>query len=627
MSNLRRTGKSTIVWILMGLMVVGLGGFGITSFSGGSSGVGAVGDTKITADQYARALQSQMNALSQQTGRHISATEAQQIGLTQQVQAQLFTAASLAEQARLMGVSVGDQHVANVIASIPGFQGITGQFSRAAYDDFLRRERMSANELEETVRVDESRMLLQRAIAGGVVAPQAMVNQTTGWVLETRDISWRELVESDLPAAIAEPDEATLQAWHSANAARFTAPEIRRISYVWVTPAMLAPTVDLDEASLRQTYDAHLAEFQQPERRLVSRLVFPSEPEATAAKAQIDANEAPFEFFVLQRGLTLDAIDMGEVTQASLGAAGDAVFALQQPGVVGPVQTDLGPALFAVNAILDPVDVSFDQARDSLRAEAALDRAARVIRDRMLDLEDRLAGGDTLEQIAADTEMELGQIDWSETTPAAEGSIAGYQAFRDRAAAISVNDFPELLTLADGGLFALRLDEVVPPALIPFDDVRADVLADWRAGELHRQLLKLGADQQVAALAETTAPLNGAAPEADPAPEWTVETGLTRDSWMAALPAQALEQAFTLSEPGEVELVDAGDRVFLVRLDQTHAADLTGDDAQRIQSVVAGRLGQSLQADVFEFYARSIQRGTRIEVNQSAINAINAQVY
>lgn len=80
MSQLRTKGKSTIVWILMGLMVLGLGGFGITSFSGGTTEIGSVGDTKITADDYARALQSEMRAFSQQTGQQITMQQAQQMG-------------------------------------------------------------------------------------------------------------------------------------------------------------------------------------------------------------------------------------------------------------------------------------------------------------------------------------------------------------------------------------------------------------------------------------------------------------------------------------------------------------------------------------------------------------------
>lgn len=654
MANLRTKGKSTVVWILMGLMVLGLGGFGVTSFSGGTSAVGQVGETKVTADEYARALRGQMMDYMRQTGQPLSMAEAQAMGLPQAVQAQLFTGAALSEEARRIGVSVGDGRVAQTIGEAEAFRGPSGRFDRAAYGEVLRRERLSEAEFEANVRDDEARLLLQRAVAGGIVAPEPVVDQTTRWLLETRDFSWRELSEADLASPLAEPDEATLEAWHAANGARFTAPEIRRITYAWVTPEMLAPEVDLDEEALRAVYDQNIAEFQQPERRLVGRLIFASAAEVETARAAIDAGEQPFESFVLQRGLTLDDIDMGAVSQAQLGAAGEAVFALDQPGVVGPLQTDLGPALFSVNAILDPVDIPFEVAREDLRAEAALSRAARVIRERTADIEDQLAGGASLEDLAAGTEMELGQIDWRADLEAAEGSIAGYETFRERAAQVTPTDFPELVELVDGGVFALRLDEVVPPAVIPFAEVRDEVLADWRRAEVQRQLLELADAERLAAVASAvpgtadaaTAGVSAlvgnpapaeAAPEAEaeaapaeatvPAgPSWTAETDMTRDGWLQSLPQQVLGEVFELDEPGEVEVVEAEGRVLLVRLDAVRDADLGGEDAARIRDAISARIGQSLQADVFDYYARHLQRENRIEVNQSVINAVNTQV-
>lgn len=657
MKNLRTHGKSTIVWLLMGLLILGLGGFGVTSFSGGSTEIGAVGETRVTAEEYARALRNQMNAYARQTGQQLDMAQAQAIGLPQAVQAQLFTGAALEEQARRIGVSVGDDRVRQSIVEAEAFRGPNGNFDRTAYAEVLRRERLSEAEFERTIRGDEARLLMQRAVTGGVVPPEAMVRQTAGWLLETRDLAWRELTEDQLPAPVAEPDQATLEAWHAANADRFTAPETRRISYVWLTPEMLADEVDLDEAALRAVYEDNIAEYRQPDRRIVSRLVFPDQAAAEAAKASIDAGDQPFEAFVLQRGLSLEDVDLGEVTQADLGAAGEAVFALDQPGVVGPVQTDLGPALFSMNAILEPVEIGFEEARESLRAEAAVDRAARMIEDRSSDYEDLLAGGATLEQMAEETPMQLGQIDWSADTPAAERSIAGYQAFRDEAARVTESDFPQLFALDDGGVFALRLDEVVPPALRPFEEVRDEVAADWRRAEVRRQLLALAEEHEVqmtAAPLPTPAPAapgdvasrvatptstpdrtaeaeaedraDPAAPDADAAEaDWTTEAGLRRDGWIEGVPPELVQQAFAMQPSDEVEVVDAGDRVFLLRLDAVHGADLGDEEAVQVIEAVRSRLGDSLQSDVFDYYARAAQLQGGLELNQAAISAINAQ--
>lgn len=611
MKNLRTHGKSTVVWVLMGLMVLGLGGFGVTSFSGGSTAIGSVGGTTITADDYVRALQSQMSAVQQQTGQPVDMAQARGMGLPQAVQAQLIAAAALEEQARRIGVSVGDDRVRQTIAEAPAFQGMSGSFDRAAYADVLRREGLSEAEFEREVRMDEARLLIQRAVAGGVGAPDPAVTATAGWILERRDLSWRELTEAMLPAPVAEPDETTLRAWHRDNAGRFTAPEIRRISFAWITPEMLAPTVELDEAALRAAYDASIGDYQRPERRLVSRLVFPSAEDAVAARARLDAGTASFEALAQERGLQPEDAELGEVSEADLGAAGGAVFALNQPGVAGPVDTDLGPALFAVHAILEPVNIPFAQAREELRAEAAADRAARIIEDRSADIEDLLAGGATLEQVAEDTELEMGSIDWTAGMAPPEGSIAGYEAFRDRAAGVTEADFPELARLDDGGVFALRLDEIVPPTLRPFEDVRDAVAADWRRAEVYRQLLDLAEKQRT-----------------DPAPSagWITAPGVTRDGWIENAPEGTVARGFAMGQPGETVAFGDGSRVVLVRLDAETPADLASDDAQPVVAAVRDRIGGAMQADVFDYYARAVQAQAGITLDQSAIEALDAQM-
>lgn len=658
MKNLRTQGKSTVVWILMGLLILGLGGFGVTSFTGGSSEIGAVGDTKVTADEYARALRSQINAYARQMGQPISMAQAQAMGLPQAVQAQLLTAAALEEQARRLGVSVGDARVQQTILDADAFRGPNGSFDRVAYSEVLSREGLSEADFERTVRADEARLLIQKAVIGGIGAPDAMVEQTAKWLLETRDIAWHELTEDQLPAPVAEPDEETLKAWHQANADRFTAPEIRRLTYAWVTPEMLADEVELDEDALRAVYEANIDQYRQPERRMVSRLVFPSQEAAEEAKALIDAGEKPFEAFVIERGLTLEDVDLGELSRDELGEAGDAVFALTEPGVTGPVEIGLGPALFAMNAILEPVEIPFEEAREDLRAEAAADRAARMIEDRSTDIEDLLAGGATLEDLAEETELELGRIDWSAAEDVPQGSIAGYEAFRTEAAAVTETDFPQLLQLDDGGIFALRLDEIVAPTLIPFEEVRDRVARDWHDSEVSRQLLALAEERKVevtAAAAPTPEPMipaentsRVARPETPAAeqPEtragteggqqrnaaerpdaaWQSEAGLRRDGWIEVLPGDVVQAAFELEAPEEVEIVEAEDRIFLIRLDAIGDADLEGEEALRVLDAVRQRLGQSLQADLFDYYARAAQLQGGLQLNQAAINAINAQV-
>lgn len=649
---MRGKGKSTIVWLLMGMLVLGLGGFGVTNFSGGTSDVGSVGDVGISSQDYARGLRGEMQDFSARTGKQVTSAQAVAMGLDRIAMSRLLVAGALEDEANRVGVSVGDKAVGEQITSAPAFRGVNGRFDRARYADVLRNEGLRETEFEHQLRMDQARSIIQTAATAGVIAPAAMTDRALAWLLETRDIAWREFTPAQLATPIAAPDDAALQAWHQANADRFTAPETRKITYVWLTPEMLEKDVQVDDQALRDLYKTRIDEFQQPERRMVERLVFPTQDAAAAAKAQLDKGETSFEQLAAQRGLTLNDLDLGEVSQADLGAAGAAVFALDQPGIVGPANSDLGPALFSMNAILEPVNVTFEQARDDLRLEAAIDRARRQIEEQSSEYSDQIAGGASLEDLAKDTPMQLGQIDWTGADDAGPTSIAAYPEFREKADQITEKDFPELFTLDDGGVFAMRLDTVVPATLIPLDQVRDRVAEDWTRNETHRQLIAMAEKAKLAvetaaepALAPTPSTANavaqaagaqtpdapvaapgGAAADAQTAPADAdmVQTGLARGGYITGVPQGVVTQAFEIAKPGDAEVVDTENRVFLVTLDKINTADIETEEAGQLREGISNRMADSMRQDVFDYFVRALQTRSGIEVNQTAIDAVNA---
>jgi peptidyl-prolyl cis-trans isomerase D len=298
-----------------------------------------------------------------------------------------------------------------------------------------------------------------------------------------------------------------------------------------------------------------------------------------------------------------------------------------------------------MNAILEPVNTSFEQARDDLRVEAAVDRARRQIEDQAGAFADRLAGGATLEDMAKETPMKLGQIDWSASLEAEPQSIAAYPEFRQHAASVTEKDFPELFQFEDGGTFALRLDKIQPPALIPFAEVRDRVAADWLQNETRRQLLALAEERHVAteaaseaardpiptAATDPVAQAAGALEPKTPAPPAPVAeaahtaTALTRGGFINGVPQDLVTQAFQITEPGQTEVVDADNRVFLVTLDAIRPAKTDDDEARQVRDGIEARLTDSVRQDIFDYFTRALQTQAGVTVNQTAIDAVNAQ--
>ena len=333
---------------------------------------------------------------------------------------------------------------------------------------------------------------------------------------------------------------------------------------------------------------------------------------AEAAIARIESGDSSFEAEVTDRGLALPDVDMGDVTRGDLGDAADAVFAAEVDTVVGPFASDLGPAIYRVNGVLPAQETSFEEAQPILREQLVQDRARRVIDSLITDIDDLLAGGATLEELAQETEMVLGQIDW---TPQSDSEIAGYDNFRDLAGTVSAEDFPEVAELGDGGIFALRLNAVNPPSPQPLDEVRDQVAADWTRTETETRLLAQ-AEALAGELAEgkTFAGL-GLAP--------TTVTGQTRSGQLPNLPGNALEALFALDTPGTLTLPHQG-RAIIFRLDEITPPDFESEENQVILSALEQQVGASLAADMFEALARDIQSRVGISIDQQALNAVHA---
>ena len=611
----RKSKGNAAVWAVLALLILALGGFGIGGFGGSLSSVAQVGEREITVQDYADAIRAEQARLQQQTGQSFTLQQMRLFGLDGAIMERLLAGAALEVEAERVGVSAGDATVAARIRETPAFGGVDGSFDRQGYDMALERAGLDAARYEARVRDDIGREVLQAAIAGGVAVPAAYTDRIAAWIGETRDATLARVTVDDLDGGVAEPTDADLRALYDADPERFQRPELRAITYAWVTPEMLAAETAPDEAALRALYDARIDRYRRPARVLAERLAFADAAEAEAARAAIEADAATFESYVEARGLTLDDVDQGEIAAADVPApVADALFALDGPGIAGPVETPLGPALYRVNAVLDPTETPFEDVRDALAAQASLAAARARIDASREDVDDLLAGGATLEEVAGETDLTLGTIRW-DPSDAGTGAtdVGAYAEFRDAAAALQEGDFPELLGLSDGGLLALRLDEVVPPEVPPLDDIRAEVAAAWTAADTARRLA-----ERAEALAAT--------PRRDAAATPRLLTGLTRDAEIDGAPAVVIDRIFA-AQAGDVVAVPGDEAAaYVFRLDAVNAADLSQGQAAALRTAIETQTRQEIASDVFEGYGRAVLERAGFTVDAQAVQAVQAQL-
>ena len=606
--------SKTLVWILMALLILGLGGFGVTNLSGAVRTVGDVNGKEITINEYARALRDEMRSLEAQTGQTITFAQAQTFGLERAVLGQLVVRKGMEAEADRIGISIGDENLRRELLAIPAFQGLDGGFDRDAYSFAMDQAGINERAFEDGVRAQAALNLLQGAIVSGVSMPASYADTLINYVGEQRDFTWVRLGADNLTRPVPAPTEEDITTYYEAAQDKYMIPATRQITYVWLSPEMIIDSVEIDEDTLRALYDERDAEFNRPERRLVERLVFPDLASAETARAQLDAGQTSFEELVQGRGLDLSDVDMGDVAKDDLDEAGETVFAEPIGALAGPVDTELGAALFRINGVLPALSVSFEDARAELREELAAERARRLIDSQISDVDDLLAAGATLEELAAESDMQMGTLDWHE---GAEEDIAGYEAFRALAATVTADDFPQVETLEDGGIFALRLDGETAAHPAPLADVRDQVATDWRDAQIATRLEEL---------------VTRLKPRLEAGTDFTsfgfnaiVETGQDRSAFVPGTPAEFMPQVFQM-QPGELRVIPDTAGLVLVRLD---GVTMPSPDAPEVASVADGitqQLSAGISQDIFEAYAQSLQAMYSVTINQQALNAVHAQM-
>ena len=600
----------TAVWGLMGLLILGLGGFGAVNLNGSARTVGEVGDKSISVDNYARELQQQIRAIESQSGEQLSFQEAQAIGLDRAVLQRLVRLRALDNEADEMGLSIGDTNLRERVVEIPSFQGVDGNFDREGYRFALQQAGLNENEFEQSLREEAGRTLLQQAITGGVSMPEAYANTLVSYVGEQRSFTWAKLTQDDLDAPLPDATDAQLRAFYDDNADRFMLPASKTITYITMGPQDLLDEVELTDEELQAAYDDRADEYIQPERRLIERLVFRDQEATDQAAAALEVDGTTFEALVADRGLSLSDVDLGDLSQQQLGAAGDAVFNAEVGDIVGPLPSNLGPALFRVNGVLPSLNTTFEEARPTLVQDLAADRAARLVEVRARDLDDQLAGGATLEQIAEDSKMTLSTIEWTQDS---SESIAAYAGFREAATRLTENDFPQIEQLDDGSVFAMRLDGTKEERPNPFDAARADVAAAWR----NEQLI-----DALRAKAETLqAELADGGDFAELGLEPTTGSDQSRDAVVSAAPQGFIAAVFDAA-PGDVKLLEGTDEVALVRLDRIK--DAAEDDRMtQVKTQIAAQLDDQLSQALFAAFSDDVIRRTAPRVDQQAIDAVH----
>ncbi|MBW8269114.1 peptidylprolyl isomerase [Caldovatus aquaticus] len=482
-------------WVARALFIVLVFSFAIWGIGdmvrnfGRDTAVARVAGEPIALEEAQLAVRREVQRLARQLGPNFEADEAVRRAVAAQAVEGLIAERALRAEARRMSVVVPEEAVREFVWTIPALQGADGRFSRPLFEGFLRQNGLTEAEFLRLVRSDLARQQLVGAVRARPAAPDALTRPLYAFEAERRvaDLVLLPLAAAPEPEP---PTEAQLRRFHENNPDRFSAPEYREATVAVLTADQLLDQVAVSEEELAEAYEARRAQFETPERRRLRQALVPSEEAARAiAEAwrggagweaiEARAREAGGQAIAFPEPLDRAGLPVPELAEAA--------FATPEGGITDPVRSPFGWHVLRVDKVEPAQARGLDEVRDALRREIAHEKAVDLVFARASRIEDALASGAPLVEVAPRFGMAVATVatDAAGRTPAGEPvtlpirDTARAELLR-RIFAARPGDAPRLEELQDG-FTAVEVKTVTPPALRPFETVEDQVRRAWTA--------------------------------------------------------------------------------------------------------------------------------------------------
>ncbi|HUY68515.1 MAG TPA: SurA N-terminal domain-containing protein [Alphaproteobacteria bacterium] len=481
LQSMRQLAQTWVVKGLMMFLVLSFGIWGIGDMFRGNPlerTVASVGSIDIDVQALDHEFEQSL-AEARQSLPDLTDQQARQLGLMDKALNAMVERALIDQDLTRLGVTVGDRTVLDEMAALPQLRDKDGGFNKDLFRAMLYKSGLSEKEFFATERQRLARQQLVGALTGNAQVPQTMVDWLDRARGQQRIFDVVTLKNASV-GAVAPPSDKDLQTFYQQNIGTYTAPEYRAITMVRLATADLAKSITVTDADVKRAFAKRQAVQEETGQRSIVQVVVPDEAKAkalaTAARKSGNLPEA-----ARKMGLTAVPFDMAGAKAAIPGVA-KAVAALKENEVSAPLHSNFGWHVAQARAL--DFDSMKERLREELKRDKAIDQATTIVNK----LDDQLAAGHDLDDIAEGMGLRLIKI------PAvdAKGKVPGGGAPPELPDAAQVlkaafgQDAGQTSPILDdhnGNYTVVQTDKVIPSAPIPFDQIKARVATDWQAAQ------------------------------------------------------------------------------------------------------------------------------------------------
>ncbi len=613
LQRLRDKIKSILSIGLLLLLVLSFGVWGIGDiFRGGRQAewVAKVGGAKIPPLVLQREFEKDVAQLRAVLGPEFTTRQARATGMMQRALDELVSNTATNLEIGRLGLLVGDAPIIASLEKTPELRNADGSFNRQMFERVLASQGMNEASFLAAQRQVLSRNILARALSMPLVIPDAAVEAFAGADAQQRVAEIVRIDPDALPAP--RPNDNDLSAWYAAHSGEYQTPERRGFTVLRLTPADTGKGIKVGDEDIRNAYEQDRDRFDRPESRNMTQVVLESE-----AKAQelVEAARKEGGLSRAAKTLGLQSNNLEDLARQNLPETlAEAVFGKGVGEISGPVQTSLGWHVFTIEKIMPAHRSSFDEVKDKLRVRLQAERAIDSLVQTANKIDDMLAGGEPLEEIASSFGLKLEKED---TRAEDDKDIpAGIlkTAFQQNEGEIS-----PLMEDKDGGYLLVRTDTVTPRKTQPFEDVQDRVKADWQKDARAKKAAELS--KEIAEKLKKGAPLSKISGRG-------VGKAVTRpfrfDEWeKAGVPRETLTPIFNLDKGGTAVITTANGGEVVLRVKNIIPAKKA--EAEKQKAATRGRLEREWLGLHLDEFDNALRTAWPVEIDQKTLERMAAE--
>lgn len=571
--QIRRSAESPFVKFFLVLLALSFVGWGVGDYiTGGRSNVALqINNQTVSLSEVSTAYQNELAALQRQIGFQLPPEMLEQTQLGAQVITGIIQRKLQEQEAAELGIDIADEELKEVITNTQAFQ-TAGQFNAETYKQILSTYGLTTEAYEKTLRSNLVRNRLN-ALFDGPAGVKEIINRLLTFEQEGIEVETISVKFEAMPKPQSVTQEELEEAYKQTN---LQTVETRSAEALVLDPTKL----DQPQATAGEVeayYTANQARFQTEEERRARHILVKTEDEANDLYQKLKADAGIFAGLARTNsqdpGSAPNGGDLGFFSRGAMVAEfEEAAFNLNVNEISAPVKSAFGYHIIQLTDVKTARTKPLNEVKEEITKQLIAQKAEEALYSIQTDIEDRIASGEALQEIAKSTSAT--NYETYKNKQLDENGIS--EILETVFQTETTGEVSEVITLADGRLAFIQVTEITPARSMTQEEAKKELTA-----QIKRNKQKQAAQQ--AAQKHINAWQKGQKVAGSTTHPVVLRTGENAPEW---LKTDVINALFKL-KPGQAlaQPILADDAFISARLVKKHAAQF--DDVQLESSLVA----------------------------------------